>query len=117
MYISQYFAEEDKQKAEQMVGYILQEYIETIKASTWMDESTKQNALHTTSKMSQYIGYHKNLRRPEAEDFYDDMPKLSEANFLEMGLAFQVLAADREFRRLHAKPKKGEIAEVDDWTK
>lgn len=100
-----------------MVGYILQEYIDTIKASTWMDESTKQNALFTTSKLSQYIGYHKNLRSPEAEHFYDDLPSFSEENFLEMGLAFQVLASDREFKRLHAKPKKGETGDVDDWTK
>lgn len=117
MYISQYFTEDDKQTAEQLVDYILQEYVETIKRSTWMDDDTKQKALNTTSKISKYIGYHERLRSPEAEHFYDDLPKLTQKNFLEMGLAFQLLSTDREFKRLHAKKKKGEAADVDDWTK
>jgi hypothetical protein len=34
-----------------------------------------------------------------------------------MGLAFQLFSTDREFRRLHAKKKKGESENEDDWTK
>lgn len=99
-----------------MVDYILQEYIGTIKNSTWMDESTKQNALATTSRMSKYIGYHQKLRSPEAETFYDELPSFTKEKLLEMGLAFQMDSADREYKRLHYKKKKGEIVE-EDWTK
>lgn len=81
-----------------------------------MDESTKERALQTSSKMSKYIGYHEKLRSSEAETYYDELPGFSDDNFLEMGMAFQVLATDREFKRLHAKKKKGEV-QVDDWTK
>lgn len=81
-----------------------------------MDENTKANALKTTSQMSKYIGYHQKLRSSEAETFYDDLPSLTEENFLEMGLAFQVISTDREFKRLHLKKKKGEVVE-EDWTK
>lgn len=116
MYISQYFTEDDKRNAEQLVDYILEEYVDTIKTSDWMDENTKQSALKTTSKMSKYIGYHRKLRSPEAESFYDDLPAVTEDNFLEMGLALQVVSTDREFKRLHVKKKKGEIVE-EDWTK
>lgn len=114
LYISQYFTAEDKENAERLVKYILDEYIETIKKSTWMDEPTKQKALLTTSKMVQYIGYNEKLRSPEAETFYDALPSLNGDNFLETGMAFKVFSADREFKRLHAK--KGKKVEKD-WTK
>lgn len=116
MYISQYFTEDDKRSAEQLVDFILEEYVETIKTSTWMDENTKQSALKTTNRMSKYIGYHDKLRSPAAEVFYNDLPALSEDKFLEVGLAFRVISTDREFRLLHATKKKGEVVE-EDWTK
>lgn len=116
MYISQYFTEEDKSNAEQLVEYVLEEYVDTIKTSNWMDEGTKQSALRTTSQMSKYIGYHQKLRSPEAEAFYENLPAVNEEQFLEMGLAFQVISTDREFKRLHVKKKKGEVVE-EDWTK
>lgn len=79
-----------------------------------MDENTKQRALEKTTKMLKYIGYHDNLRSALAETFYDDLPPLNEANLLEMGMAFQIFSADREFKRYHAKgAAKGE----KDWTK
>lgn len=81
-----------------------------------MDDNTKKLALEKTSKMSKYIGYHSKLRSLEAETYYDDLPGVTQENFLELGMALQVLAADREFRRVHAKLKKGE-AKVEDWTK
>lgn len=102
--------------AERLVENILQEYVNTITNSTWMDEDTKQRALAKTSKMTKYIGYHEKLRSPEADSFYDDIPTYSDDKFLEIGLSFQVSSADREFKRLHAKLKKGEKA-AEDWTK
>lgn len=115
LYISQYFTQKDKLSAERLVDYILQEYVDTIRNSSWMDENTKQQALVQTSRMSKYIGYHEKLRSPEAETFYDDIPSYDE-KFLEMGLSLQTSFADREFRRLHLKKKKGEKSEQD-WTK
>lgn len=97
------------------MNYILQEYNDTIKTSSWMDESTKENALKTTGKMSRYIGYHAKLRSEEVQNFYNDLPSLSEDNFLEMGLAFTLFSTDREFKRLHQKKKV--IDDVNDWTK
>lgn len=63
--------------------------------------------------MSKYIGYHQKLRSPEAENFYDELPSLSEDNFLEMGLAFITFRTDRDFKRLHS----GKKGSKDDWTK
>lgn len=116
MYISQYFTEEDKENADELVDYILQEYRETIKRATWMDDNTKKRALETADKMSKYIGYHEKLRSSEAEHYYDGLTGYSEEKFLEFGMALQVLTTDREFKRLHAKNKEGELL-TEDWTK
>lgn len=117
LYISQYFTTDDKANAERLVDFILQEYIDTIKTSTWMDEATKAQALAKTSKMVKYIGYHETLRSAEADNYYDELPAFAEQNFLEMGLGFQILATDREFKRLHLKKKKKGEKIDEDWTK
>lgn len=113
LYISQYFSKDDKKAAEEMVQNILEEYRKTIRSSDWMDEETKSKALNTTSRMLKFIGYHENLRRPEADNYYDDYERWPEDNFLEMGLSFKILATDREFSRLHLKRSE----KVADWTK
>lgn len=117
LYISQYFTQEDKANAERLVEDILQEYIDTITNSTWMDAATKERALAKTSKMVKYIGYHETLRTSAADNYYDELPAFVEANFLEMGLGFQILATDREFKRLHLKKKKKGEKIDEDWTK
>lgn len=113
LYISQYFTKEDKDNAEKLVEFILNEYRETIKSSTWMDDATKEIALKKASLMVRYIGYHENLRTPEAETFYADLPPLNEDNFLEMGMAFSVFSADREYKLLYDKV----ASKMKDWTK
>lgn len=80
-----------------------------------MDENVKKVALDKASKMKKYIGYHVKLRTPEAETFYDELPSIPEENFLEMGLSFLILSADRDYKRLFAKKQTGESNE--DWTK
>lgn len=111
LYISQYFTAGDKEHAEQLVDFILQEYIDTIKSSTWMDDNTKKLALEKTSNMLRYIGYHENLRGPEARTFYDALPSLNGENLLEIGMALKIFSADREYNR--AQGNKFE----KDWTK
>lgn len=113
LYISQYFTAGDKEHAEQLVDFILQEYIDTIKSSTWMDDNTKKLALEKTSNMLRYIGYHENLRGYEAETFYDALPSLNGENLLEIGMALKIFSADREYKRYHAQGNKFE----KDWTK
>lgn len=82
-----------------------------------MDAATKERALAKTSKMVKYIGYHETLRTSAADNYYDELPAFVEANFLEMGLGFQILATDREFKRLHLKKKKKGEKIDEDWTK
>lgn len=110
LYVSEYFTESDKQSAEFLVESILEEYVSTINASDWMDESTKQTARLKASTMKKFIGYHAKLRSEDATSFYDDISGLDEGKYLELALSLHVYSTDREFRRLHAKSR-------DDWTK
>lgn len=97
---------------------IFQEYNNTIETSTWMDESTKMKALHTASKMSRHIGYDVKLTTEEADDFYADLPELSQDNFLETGLAFTLFTVERKYRNLFPrKNAAGKIVIAKDWTK
>lgn len=75
-----------------------------------MDRTTKKNALLKTKTIERFIGYHENLTSHEAENFYDNLALYNEDNFLEMGMAFAVFSADREYKLLRRKTKK-------DWTK
>lgn len=108
--MSEYFKGDDKKSAEELVKSIQTEYLKTIESSTWMDQSTKEEAIRTTNNMEPYIGYHVQLLENETQTFYDMLPELDEAEFLEMGMAFVVFTADREYRRLNTGKKK-------DWSK
>ena len=110
LYISKYFTEEDKKKADEMVDYIYNEYVDTVQKSEWMDETTRNNTLLKASIMSKYIGYHSKLRSPEVEEFYDSLPGVSIDNFLETGMSLILFNADRNYKRF--KLKQGQ-----DWTK
>lgn len=113
LYISKYFTEQDKSKADEMVEYIFNEYVETVQRSDWMDENTRNNTLLKASLMSKYIGYHIKLRSEEAEHFYDNLPSLSKDHFLETGMALLVHTADRAYKSFTAKNPQNK----QDWTK
>lgn len=113
LYISQFFSEEDKKAAEELVELISIEYKETLNSSTWMDENVKKLALATADKMLKFIGYHENLRGIQALNFYDNLEEHPVENFLEMGLSLVIFNTDREFARRHLKRSE----RVADWTK
>lgn len=89
--------------------------METIQKSDWMDEGTRNNTLTKASIMSKYIGYHINLRSAEVEHFYDNLPVLSEDNFLETGMALIIHTADRSYKRFTMKNSDDGLQQ--DWTK
>lgn len=113
LYISEYFSEEDKKAAVEMVDLIADEYKSTINASTWMDENVKNLALTTAEKMLKFIGYHDNLRTIQAENYYNELEQWPAEKFLESGLSLIIFNADREFARRHLKRS----LKVPDWTK
>lgn len=113
LYINQYFSEKDKQAAEVLVDFILEEYIATIDASEWMNEDIKSLAIDIANKTQRFIGYHEKLRSSEAENYYNELEQWPSENFIEMGLSLIIYTSDKEFQRLHLKRSE----KVADWTK
>lgn len=113
LFIKGYFTKEDKEKAEKILYLLLAEYSTTIDNSTWMDDQTKKDAHDKAMNMKQYIGYHDMLVEEEANEFYNDLYEYPEDKFLEMGLAFRVFEADRQYKRLYDLSLK----DTEDWTK
>ncbi|CAO1337978.1 unnamed protein product [Diamesa tonsa] len=110
LYIDEYFKEDDKKAAVELVNDLLAEYSSSIEESNWMDKQTKTAANKTAMTMERYIGYEDQLRTKEAYEFYNDLEEYPEEKFLEMGLAFKIFETDREFKRLIGNM-------MNDWTK
>ena len=57
LYVQTYFSEEAKQSAEALVSQLIGAFKKRIKALTWMDESTKQEAPRKLETLKVFIGY------------------------------------------------------------
>lgn len=113
LFVKEYFTKEDKKASVDLVDRLLEEYSTTIDNSDWMDNQTKTAAKNTAMTMKKYIGYHDKLETEEANEFYNDLYEYPEEKFLEMGLAFKVFEADRQYKMLYDISLK----DTEDWTK
>ena len=113
LFVKGYFTKEDKKLSMQLVDRLLAEYSATIENSDWMDNHTKKAAHNTARTMKKYIGYHDKLETEEANEYYNDLYEYPEEKFLEMGLAFRVFEADRQYKRFYDISLK----DTEDWTK
>ncbi|CAO1344025.1 unnamed protein product [Diamesa hyperborea] len=110
LYVEGYFKEDDKKTAVSLVNTLFDEYLTTIKESTWMSNQTKIGAQYKALNMKRYIGYEDQLRGTEGAKYYDDLYEYGEDKFLEMVLAFKIFETDREYNYIY--DKKG-----PDWSK
>lgn len=114
LYISRYFKEEDKKVADEIFNFIFDEYRETLNETSWMDDVTKQAALMKISQTQSYIGYHEKLLT-SSDGFYDNLfvngKSANNSQFLELGFAYEIFNADREYNQLKIKNPP------PDWTK
>ncbi|CAO1339723.1 unnamed protein product [Diamesa hyperborea] len=113
LFVKGYFTKDDKTAAVELVDRLLDEYSTTIENSDWMDKQTKTAANNTAMTMKKYIGYHDKLETKEADEYYNDLFEYPEEKFLEMGLAFKVFEADRQYKRFYEISLK----DTEDWTK
>ncbi|XP_072019295.1 neprilysin-1-like [Amphiura filiformis] len=62
MFIDEYFDEQSKSMAKEMIGDIRQALIEVLHGTEWMDESTRQIALEKARAVREHIGYDDNIK-------------------------------------------------------
>jgi endothelin-converting enzyme/putative endopeptidase len=57
IYVAEYFGATDRDRVQQLIGYLRSEYGARIKANPWMDEPTRKEALAKLDKIVSHIGY------------------------------------------------------------
>jgi endothelin-converting enzyme/putative endopeptidase len=57
IYVAEYFGATDRDRVQELIGYLRREYGARIKANPWMDEPTRKEALTKLDKIVSHIGY------------------------------------------------------------
>lgn len=82
LYVQNYFTDEAKQNAVQIVADIREQFDKLIEKVDWMDDETKLNALEKSKLMASYVAYSDELKdNSKIEKFYDNF-QLMDNNFL-----------------------------------
>lgn len=110
LYIKDFFTEESRIAASDMVKDIKEEFRASIISSEWMDKKTKTEALSTVDMMKSYIGYDEQLLNiTKVEQYYVDSRKKFTDTFFHLALQLNVLNTDKKFQQ--------EVFNTFDWTK
>ncbi|KAF1758902.1 hypothetical protein GCK72_015362 [Caenorhabditis remanei] len=80
MFSRNHFDKENLQIASDMVEDVIESFVETIQASSWLHETTKQRAIKKVKNMKKVIGYPKELEVPGTLDRFFESLNLSDIN-------------------------------------
>lgn len=109
LYIRDYFSEESRSAALDLVEKIVDEFKRTIKASDWMDKETKESLLKTVGSLKVVMGYdEKLLNHQVVENYYGKFSKDFSESFFYLALQLNIHKADKAFKHRYKK-------EID-WT-
>lgn len=106
LYVDKYFSQDAKQKAQELVDYLIKAYRVRIKNLDWMQENTKQMALKKLDKLMIKIGYPDNWR---------DYSKLKVTPVKKGGSYFQNMMAAGQFEVLRNAAKFGKPVDKAEW--
>lgn len=106
MYIREYFKQESKAVAIEMVGHIQEAFREIIKTRDWMDETTKSAALAKLEKMSVNIAYPNELLDDNVITEYYKGLHVKKDEFFESSLHSFGFLFDKTLDRLHKPVNK-----------
>lgn len=110
LYIKDFFTEESRIAATNMVQDIKEEFRTTISNSDWLDEKTKSEALKNLDKLKSYIGYDEQLLNiTKVEKYYVESSKKFTDTFFHLALQLNILNTDKKFRK--------SVYNEADWTK
>uniref|UniRef100_A0A8R1DJK7 Peptidase M13 C-terminal domain-containing protein n=1 Tax=Caenorhabditis japonica TaxID=281687 RepID=A0A8R1DJK7_CAEJA len=82
VFVQKYFNKENLKLASRMVDETKNTYMEMIHASTWLDESTKTEAIHKVAEMRKMVGYTEEYERKGAlDEIFETLPTSSSDSF------------------------------------
>lgn len=106
VYVAEYFPEEAKEKAEEMVQYVRKAFEDHIKNLTWMTDDTKEKALLKLEKFNVKIGY---------PDNWEDYDGLVLTNPADGGSYYQNMKNINAWRFEENLDKIGKEVDKSEW--
>lgn len=108
LYIRNYFKEETRQAASDLVEELRNEFIDMLQNVPWMGEKTRESALKKAKLIRFEVGYQRELDDiGKLEEYYKDL-ELKPDNFLWNTLRVTVFENDRALKLLHQPVRKDE---------
>lgn len=103
LYVRQYFQEDAKRSAVEMVHDIREEFHNILEEIDWMDDLTKSRAREKASKIVEHIGYPSELMDvSKLEDLYQGLD-LNSTHYLGNALNMTVFGTNYAFSKLREK--------------
>lgn len=100
LYVKNFFKQESREIALEMVTSIREEFVKILKDVPWMDALTRQAALDKAEKMIASIGYPDELTDESKLNEYYDGLRLNGENYFESMLKIYRFGVEKNFRKL-----------------
>lgn len=109
LYVREYFDEESKKAAVDLVNTIREEYVKILSEVSWMDEVTRAAAIEKAESMTSHIAYPDELTdNNKLEEYYDSLE-------LEPDTLLQNVLRVRTFQDNHIIQKLRKSVNKTDW--
>lgn len=106
LYVRKYFSEKSRKAAIDLVENIRHEFIDILQNVTWMDETTRGEAIKKAQMLETHIGYPNELNDiNKLKQYYNDL-EIEPDNLLLNTLRIEVFDTDRAFNKLRKAVNK-----------
>ena len=111
VYVTSLHGGDDSQTrlVKKIVGYIKEAFLDTLETNTWMDDTTKKEAINKTSKMTLHVGYPVELLNDTAiNEFYEIVEVSRNWTFFSNMLLLRRFHVDRKYIKVQYDNVKGQ---------
>lgn len=106
LYVREYFTQEAKKSADELVDNIREEFLDVLNNVSWMDDQTREEAVKKANAITTHIGYPNELAdNNKLEEFFRDL-EIAPDNLLLNTLRLSVFDDDYTFGQLRKAVNK-----------
>lgn len=111
MYVRRFFDEKSRKMAKSVAKEIHEEFIETLKEVSWLDDESRVAAIEKANAMKFHIGYPDALANDTIlDEYYKDL-EVQDDSFLQSALRATKFLSDREINTLRKPVNKNDWIE------
>ncbi|KAK4879427.1 hypothetical protein RN001_007573 [Aquatica leii] len=111
LYVKNYFKNESKARAEDLVYTVKREFIKLLEKVSWLDNITRKHALEKAAAIATYIGYPIELLDDYNINKYYSNIQINFDSYLSAALSINLFNDNLEFEKLHGSFNRS------DWSK